>query len=91
MVLLSVSVPTMGHPMSDPLHTGERETYRHALQACRAFGGGTCTLLVLGTSHRRILLLHHAATDTAAALDHGEAGELADTLRAAIGRLEPSQ
>ena len=70
--------------MTEPLRTGERETYRHALQAHRAFGGGACTLLVLGTSRSRILLLHHAATDTAAELTV----ELAETLRAAAG-LEP--
>lgn len=62
------------------LRTGEREVYRAGIEARRAFGGGACTLLVLGTSRGRVLLLHHAAVEAAADMTAEQAAELADCL-----------
>lgn len=73
-------------PHGDELRAGEHETYRRALQARRAFGGGACTLLVLGTDRGRVLLLHHGTTEAAADLDRDQARELAGYLSGAAGR-----
>ena len=67
-------------------HPGQRvsrqhpgETYRHAIDARRAGGGGACTILVrrIGES---IELLFHATPATGAALTSAQAEELADAL-----------
>ncbi|MQA12963.1 MAG: hypothetical protein GEV09_02010 [Pseudonocardiaceae bacterium] len=68
--------------MTGSLPEGERERYRSGITAKLFGGGGYCTLLVIGTN-RRVLLLHHGATDTAAELTGHEATELADCLSTA--------
>lgn len=77
--------------MNAELRTGEHETYRHAVEARRAFGGGgVCTLLVIGTDRGRVLLLHHGAVEAAADLSTEQARELAGYLTAATGREQQS-
>lgn len=71
--------------MNGELRSGEREIFRRAIETRRAFGGGACTLRVLGTDRGRVLLLFHATTQAAAALDGDQAHELAGHLTGATG------
>ncbi len=71
--------------MNAELWTGEREVYRHAIWARHPFGGGACTLLVIGTN-KRVLLLYEAATTHAAGMDRQQAAELAEHLTRAAGQ-----
>lgn len=58
-------------------HPGE--TYRHAIDARRAGGGGACTILVRRVGDR-IELLFHATPGTGATLTSDQATELAEAL-----------